>query len=114
MFVLPKTWYLFHPEIHKTSAIKSETTINRYILFAGPPPAKRQKVQVIDTGEPLRSIAKIKSKSGSLLKGDQKDANNSSEKPKKKKKKKEHGEVEETFTPYDYNQADVKIFDGMM
>lgn len=124
-FVSPLAQYLPEPNKEKSQVLSpwklmKHTAVKRKEVepikatptTPGPPPAKRQKVQVIDTGVPLQALGKIKSKSGSLLGKQVEDDNNSSQKRKKKKKEKKSEEIDESFTPYDYSQADTKMFNA--
>lgn len=118
-FVSPLTQYL--PEaidnnqvvnnwrLMKNTAVKRKEPSPVRATPEGPPAAKRQKVEVKDTGVPLQKVSKIKRSKGRIL---SKVDDDEPKRKRKNKRKKEQTYVEgtEEFTPYDYSKADLKMF----
>ncbi|XP_052082605.1 exosome component 10-like [Mytilus californianus] len=102
----------------KHTAVKRKETAPTPATSSGPPPAKRQKVEVKDTGDLLQPFGKLKSGHGRIL-GKDTDTE-TSRKRKKKRKMEEEGALEleeeeepaEEFTPYDYSKVNLNIFEG--
>ncbi|CAG2237093.1 EXOSC10 [Mytilus edulis] len=104
----------------KHTAVKRKETPPTPATSSGPPAAKRQKVEVKDTGDLLQPFGKLKSGHGRIL-GKDTDIE-TSRKKKKKRKMEEEGELQleeeeeeepaEEFTPYDYSKVNLNIFEG--
>ncbi|VDH99532.1 exosome complex exonuclease RRP6 [Mytilus galloprovincialis] len=105
----------------KHTAVKRKETPPTPATSSGPPAAKRQKVEVKDTGDLLQPFGKLKSAHGRIL-GKDTDIE-TSRKKKKKRKMEEEGELQleeveeeeepaEDFTPYDYSKVNLNIFEG--
>ncbi|VDH93832.1 exosome complex exonuclease RRP6 [Mytilus galloprovincialis] len=132
-FVSPITQYLpetkdgKHEQVFNNWMLMKHTAVKRKeapptpATSSGPPAAKRQKVEVKDTGDLLQPFGKLKSGHGRIL-GKDTDIE-TSRKKKKKRKMEEEGELQleeeeeeeepaEDFTPYDYSKVNLNIFEG--